>query len=117
MLFNPHFPALWSGPIALSGASRRKQTPSSPSHEPHDLVSTNEASEKHPANPVQAAVGIHRGFFCDMLDCFIALDLPLKKAIAGLSPRNCRKRRRARDGDSAVRGRDRTMERNAVSGL
>jgi hypothetical protein len=75
-----------------------------PLHEPDDPACANEASEKHPANPVQAAVGIHRGFFCDMLDCFIAFDLSLKKTIAGLSPRNCRKRRRARDGDPAVRG-------------
>jgi hypothetical protein len=27
--FNPHFPARWSDPMALSGASRIKQTPSS----------------------------------------------------------------------------------------
>jgi len=29
MTINPHFPALRSVPLALSGASRRKQTPSS----------------------------------------------------------------------------------------
>jgi hypothetical protein len=32
ILGNPHFPALRSDPMALSGASRRKQIPSSKRH-------------------------------------------------------------------------------------
>jgi len=47
---NPHFPALRSSPMALSGASRRKQSPSSPPSPPRRWNDSEETVHRRPVS-------------------------------------------------------------------
>jgi hypothetical protein len=74
---NPHFPALRADPLALSGASRRKQTPSRKNEIFGTLSSNSSNQENDPsANPAPTLRRVLAKLPLDAREYFMARLLP-----------------------------------------